>query len=303
MHTLPKILIFCVSYFTSPLLSSRSLLHWVFIAIFFSFGFVQLFKGSQRRGEYAPVVVSANYLALSSSLALFLYLTDQWIFTFDIFKVGICIGITFIASMLVMTYALTVAGVAPVMTSFRLSMLVPVALSVWIWSEPITPLQLIGITLAIVALVLMTHNKSSQHPLKGTKALAIIFVIFLIQGIGMTCMRWVHYAGLDPHRINVLMIIGATAGTLGWIFVILRRQTFSAKDVYVGMGIGLYNAMALSVVLTALSVVPGTVYFPIVGCSVVLLDNLAAHFFWKEYLTRPAIAGVGLAIVAITMVM
>lgn len=277
-------------------------MHWVFIAIFFSFGFVQLFKGSQRRGEYAPVVVSANYLALSSSLALYLYFTNQWIFTPDIFKVGICIGITFIASMLIMTYALTVAGVAPVMTSFRLSMLVPVALSVWIWSEPMTLLQLIGITLAIVALVLMTHNKSSQHPLKGTKALVIILIIFLIQGIGMTCMRWVHYAGLDPHRINVLMIIGATAGTLGWIFVFFRRQTFQAKDVYVGMGIGLYNALALSIVLTALSVVPGTVYFPIVGCSVVLLDNLAAHFFWKEYLTRPAIAGVALAIVAITLV-
>ncbi|MBT3605899.1 MAG: hypothetical protein HN521_22770 [Candidatus Latescibacteria bacterium] len=278
-------------------------MHWVFIAIFFSFGFVQLFKGSQRRGEYAPVVVSANYLALSTSLALFLFFTDQWTFTPDIFKVGICIGITFITAMLLMTYALTVAGVAPVMTSFRLSMLVPVALSVWIWSEPITPLQLTGITLAIVALALMTHNKSSTHPLRGTKAFAMILLIFSIQGIGMTCMRWVHYAGLDPYRLNVLMIIGATAGTLGWIFVIIRRQTFRAKDIYVGMGIGLYNTLALSIVLTALSVVPGTVYFPIVGCSVVLLDNLSAHFFWKEYLTRPAIAGVALAIVAITLVM
>jgi drug/metabolite transporter (DMT)-like permease len=278
-------------------------LHWVFIAIFFSFGFVQLFKGSQRRGEYAPVVVSANYLALSLALAIFLYLTNQWVFTPDIFKIGISIGITFIASMLVMTYGLTVAGVAPVMTAFRLSMLLPVALSVIIWAEPITLIQLTGITLAIVALALMTHNKSSTHPLRGTKAFVMIFTIFIIQGVGMTCMRWVHYAGLDPYRLNVLMVIGATAGTLGWIFVLIRRQTFRPKDVYVGLGIGLYNTLALSVVLTALSVVPGTVYFPIVGCSVVLLDNLSAHFFWKEYLTRPAIAGVCLAVVAITLVM
>lgn len=278
-------------------------MHWVFIAIFFSFGFVQLFKGSQRRGEYAPVVVATNYIALASALAIFLYATDQWIFTFPIIKLGVIIGITFIASMLTMTYGLTVAGVAPVMTSFRLSMLIPVALSVWIWAEPISPTQLIGIALGIIALALMTHSTKTDHHLQGAKAFAMILVIFCIQGIGMTCMRWVHYAGLDPNRLNVLMIIGTTAGTLGWIYVFLRRQPFQTQDILVGAGIGLYNTLALSVVLTALSVVPGTVYFPIVGCSVVLLDNISAHFFWKEYLTRPAIAGVGLAVIAITLVM
>ena len=278
-------------------------MHWVLIAIFFSFGFVQLFKGSQRRGEYAPVVVSANYMALSSALAVYLFLTNQWILTPDIFKVGICVGIAFIISMLTMTYALTVAGVAPVMTSFRLSMLVPVALSIVIWSEPITTPQLLGIALAIVALALMTRHHAGDHPLQGTRAFGIIFAIFVIQGVGMTCMRWVHYAGLDPHRTNVLMVIGASAGTLGWVYVLLRRRTFRARDVLVGIGIGFYNALALSIVLTALSVVPGTVYFPIVGCSVVLLDNLASHFFWKEFLSRSAFAGVCLAILAIVLVM
>lgn len=278
-------------------------MHWVIIAIFTSFGFVQLFKASQKRGEYAPVVVASNYIALASALAIYLYVTDQWVFTPLIVKIGIAIGITFIASMLTMTYGLTVAGAAPVMTAFRLSMLVPVGLGVWIWAEPITATQLVGITLAIVALTLMTHSKVSDHHLQGAKALIMLLTIFLIQGIGMTCMRWVHYAGLDPHRLNVLMIIGATAGSLGWLFVFIRRKPFHSKDIFVGVGIGLYNTIALAVVLTALSVVPGTLYFPIVGCSVVLLDNLSAHLFWKEHLTQTAMAGVGLAIVAITLVM
>ena len=278
-------------------------MHWLVVSIFLGFGFVQLFKGSQRRGEYAPVVVSTNYTVLSLAIGAYLALTGGLTFSPAILKVGISIGTAFIVSMLTMTYALTVAGVSPVITSFRLSMLVPIALGVWIWNEPITSTQLAGIALAIVALALMSGNESGDHHLRGTKAFAIIIAIFMIQGIGMTLMRGVHYAGLDPHRLNVLAVIGATAGLLGSIFVIIRNRRPSRNELLVGAGIGLYNGLALSVVLTALSVVPGTVYFPIAGCSIVLLDNLFAHFYWQEPLSKPGIAGVGLAMGAIALVM
>jgi drug/metabolite transporter (DMT)-like permease len=278
-------------------------MYWLFIATLFSFGFVQLFKGSQRRGEYAPVVVTANYITLSLALGTYLVLTGHWAVDANILKVGISIGITFISAMLMMTHALTIAGVSPVVTAFRLSMLLPVALGVWIWSEPISFLQLVGIALAIIALALMTHHSPSAQHKHGTKVFIVILIVFLIQGIAMTCMRWVHYAGLDAQRLNVLMFIGTTAGLLGSIFVLMRRKPIQKKDVQVGVGIGLYNAIALSITLTALSMFPGTIYFPVVGCSVVLLDNLFAHFYWKERLARPAMAGVGLAFFAIILVM
>jgi len=38
------------------------------------------------------------------------------------------------------------------------------------------------------------------------------------------------------------------------------------------------------------------------GCVVVALDNLAAHFYWRERLDRQAMIGVGLALIAITLV-
>lgn len=268
-----------------------------------SFGFVQLFKASQRRGEYGPVVVSANYIALSLALSLFLWLTNDLTLSPDILKVGISIGISFIASMLIMTYALTISNASPVLTSFRISMLVPTALGVWIWHEPITSIQIIGIAIAIIALMLMTGGKSNHHRLRGIKAFAIIFAVFATQGIAMTLMRWVHYAGLDAHRLSVLAVIGATAGLLGILFILIRNRRPSRRELISGSGIGLYNGLALSVILTALSVVPGTLYFPIVGCSVVLLDNLFTHFYWKEPLSRPGFAGVGLAIFAIALVM
>ena len=41
------------------------------------------------------------------------------------------------------------------------------------------------------------------------------------------------------------------------------------------MGIGAYNLLALLVILKTLSLVPGAVFFPVLGCAVVVLDNAA----------------------------
>ena len=98
------------------------------------------------------------------------------------------------------------------------------------------------------------------------------------------------------------MLTGATAGLLGAIFILQRKQRPTLAAVKLGIFIGAYNAVALSVILTALSKLPGTLFFPALGCSVVLLDNLFAHFFWREHLNRPAIAGVCIAVLALALV-
>jgi hypothetical protein len=69
-----------------------------------------------------------------------------------------------------------------------------------------------------------------------------------------------------------------------------------------GTGIGVFSSLALTINLVALSHVPGTIYFPVMGSAVVLMDNLAAHFFWREPLRRGGVAGASLAIFAILLV-
>lgn len=69
-----------------------------------------------------------------------------------------------------------------------------------------------------------------------------------------------------------------------------------------GIGIGLYNLLALTVLLLALARVPGTIYFPAHGCAVVILDNLAAHFFWREPLSKSAFFGAIIGSVAMILV-
>ena len=181
-------------------------------------------------------------------------------------------------------------------------MIVPVAVGVWMWGEAISITQIGGIGLALLALFLMTRAARETHRLNGAKALGLVALIFCCQGISHSCLRSVHYAGLDEQLLKVLLVIGLTAGALGTVVVAIRGRRPNRAELLMGIGIGLYNLVALVVILTTLSRVPGTVFFPVLGCTVVTLDNLAAHFYWKEPLSPPAVAGVALAVCAIFLV-
>jgi drug/metabolite transporter (DMT)-like permease len=275
---------------------------WLPVAFLMEFGFGQLFKVSQRRGYYAPLVVSCNYLVLAVGLGVYLMMTGGLSLSPMVIKVSLVTGTAFIGAMSLMTYALERVNVATVLTGFRMAMVVSIVASMGIWGETVSPAQAAGIVLALVALVLMTRRSSGPGRIHGFKALGLVLVVFLGQGCSLTCLRWVQYAGLNEQMHQVIMGTGLTAGLLGSLFLLLKRHRPTSGEVRMGGLIGLYNIMALLVILTTLAHVPGTLFFPAMGCTVVVLDNLCAHFFWKEPLDKITLVGVGVALVAILLV-
>jgi drug/metabolite transporter (DMT)-like permease len=276
---------------------------WLLPALLLSFGFGQLFKHAQRRGCYAPAVISANYLTIALLLLAYHLVTGQLQPAPRATEVGVFIGLFFILAMLLMTRGLELAAVGAVLTSFRLAILIPVWASVWLWGETLTPAQMGGIALALASLALMTRGQTSSQHLSPFRSLGLLALIFAGQGIAFCGMRWVHYAGLDAHFLQVLFFITLTAGALGGLFILYQGRRPRRQDLLMGGGIGLYNLLALSVNLVALSKVPGTLYFPLQGCAVVILDNLFAQFWWKEPLSRPAMAGAALGVLAMALVL
>lgn len=277
-------------------------MHWLFLSIILDFGFVQFFKLGERRGYYAPVVVSANYLTVAVCVGGWLFATGGWTLPDRTVETGLTTGFLFITSLLLMNYALTIAPVGAVLSAFRMAIVVPVVFGIYLWGEPMTPTQLTGLLLALVALVLMTPRTTLNARFHGLKAFGLLALICLWQGLSHTSLRSVHYRGLDDAFLEVLALTGLTAGLIGCAFIVARRRRPSWPAVKLGVFIGVYNAAALCVILIALSELPGTLFFPALGCSVVLLDNLFAHFFWRERLNRPAVAGVGVAILALALV-
>ena len=275
---------------------------WIPISFVLEFGFGQLFKWAQQRGCYLPAALVTNYITLALLLFGYFNFTNQVNFNPMVIRVGSITGGVFIVAMLLMTKALSLVRVGSVLTSFRMAMLIPIIVSVIIWGETAMPLQIVGIGLSIISLILMTRGSVGSNKIGRLGQFLLVILVFFGQGASMTCLRWVRYAGLEDQLLQVIMVTGAVAGTLGAIYLAVLRIKPSNKDIRTGAVIGTYNLFGLIVLLTALNHVPATVFFPLMGCVVVTLDNLAAHFYWRERLDRQAIIGVGLALVAITLV-
>ena len=267
-----------------------------------AFIFGQLFKWSQRQGCHAPLVVTVNYLVAACLLAL--YLTWQGGIELSplVWKVGVTMGCAFTAGMFVMTWALEVSDVATILTAFRLSIVVPIVASVLLWQEEVSTLQLIGIAMALAALLLMSGGKGAlltKRAIFAHGALAV--AVCIMQGFSLTSSRWVHHAGLDDRHLEVLFVTTATAAAIGTVALLGLRRVPTWAGLRMGIGIGIFNAGALVVLLAALARFQSATFFPITGCAVVIMDNISAHFVWRERLTR--IAWMGAAIGAGSMLL
>lgn len=278
-------------------------MHLLALACLLDFCFVLLFKLSQRLRCAAPVVVCVNYLTIACLLALYLIVSRRLDLSGDVARVGIVAGTAFICSLSLMTWALEVAHVAVVLVAFRLSLIVPILASLWLWNETAHVLQFVGLGAAVMGLWLVTRAGAAQGGLRGRALLAIVVAVFLLQGTSHTCMRWIKHAGLDVQHLNVLMVICLTAGVLGALRVAVTRYRPRGAEWTMGVGIGLFNMVALTTVLATLARFDAVVFFPVVGCVTVILDSLAAHFLWKERMRLSAWGGVGLAVVAIILVL
>jgi drug/metabolite transporter (DMT)-like permease len=275
-------------------------LAWLFPVVLLNFGFGQLFKWSQRSGHSAPVVVTANYLVLSTALCTYFIITlDSWPTLRAPATLGAITGFSFIVSMLVMTHALARIDAASTLTSFRLSIIVPIAIGTWVWGEVIEPLQAIGIGIALCSLGLLTWRRTATNTRRKSP---LVLLIFALQGLSLCCLHWVHHAGLDAVRQYVLMFTALTAGLLGTLFIFIRRVPIQREALLAGAGIGLFNLVALSVTLTALAKIQGTIFFPLSGCGVVILDNVCAQFIWREPLGRTGFAGAALGALAMLLI-
>ena len=127
-----------------------------------------------------------------------------------------------------------------VLTAFRLALVVPTAVSALVWNEHFTDMQAIGALLALVALVLMTRDAGALLHLGNMHNLALVMLVFCLQGISLTCLRWVQYAGLGSDQPKFLMVTGLVAGIWGALFLLVNRRRPQKGELATGAGIGVY---------------------------------------------------------------
>jgi drug/metabolite transporter (DMT)-like permease len=222
-------------------------------------------------------------------------------------------GVIFIFLLNVIAFCARELGVAITSVANKLSLVIPVLFSVYLYQEKLSFLQVAGILLALVAVVLTSWpGESRQTRAEAHRSdwlFAVPVVLFLGSGLLDTLVKYFEQGYLDEGNKNDYLITAfGVAALTGFVILVLQlvsgRERFDPRAVLAGICIGIPNYFSIWCLVRVLSDFGdrSASIIPINNMGIVLCSALAAWWLFREHLTRTNLAGIGLALAAIALI-
>jgi drug/metabolite transporter (DMT)-like permease len=219
-------------------------------------------------------------------------------------------GLLFISIFTVIGITAQKNGVAVASVANKLSLIIPVMLSVYLYHETVAGWKMVGVLLALIA-VLLTCYPSSQKGEKKEGAIKPLvyllpFILFIGSGLLDALINHVQQNFVNEENKNAYLVTGFfSAATLGSFFLtyklITRQMLFAWKNLLAGLLIGVPNYFSIWCLVRFLKSSPwqSSASIPVNNMGIVLLSAVVAWLLFKERLSLINWVGILLSLIAI----
>lgn len=222
------------------------------------------------------------------------------------FKTAIYMGAYFIFLFNLISYATVKQGMALTTVSNKLSLVIPVVFSYWLYSEPMGAMKIIGILLAVPAVYLATYKDGKLQ----TGNLLLTLLVFVASGLMDTAIKYIQHTQLPNQaaQAGFTIVTFAVAGALGTLIAIgriaLKKDRFAFKNIIAGILLGIPNYFSIYYLIRLLDsdMLPSSSMIPVNNIGIVLTTTLVAIFLFKEAAGKQRVAGIILAIISIILI-
>lgn len=164
----------------------------------------------------------------------------------------------------------------------------------------------VGVALALLATYLSVRT-DEKGPAVGNKWLWLLPVfVFLGNGVVDTSINYTNLNFLNDDNNAVFPVyIFLSAAVIGGLIMLIRGDQISRLSILSGLVLGVANYFTVYTFLKALGQLDnnGALVFPIFNTGIVVLSALTGLIVFKEKLSQLNKAGIGLAVLAIILVM
>ena len=288
----------------------HSCMHWLSLSIISSFIIVVIFKYLQQNNIKLFPVVVLNYFS-ASALGFILNDID---FTFEIFAYGswfipsIIIGILLIIMFWTIGFSTQKAGIAVTTVSNKMSVVIPILFSILYYSEPLSGLKIVGISVAVISVFLSVFKKRT----KDFTAQQIYLPAILFLGIGLLdiLLKYSQQDLLADGEIPLFTAASFTfAAIIGIITSIINKSKLhdflNLRTLLTGLVLGIVNFGSMYFLILALeySGTDSSIVYAFNNIGIIALSVIVAPLFFKEKITVVNWIGISLAFVAIVILM
>ncbi|SMO69281.1 hypothetical protein [Fodinibius sediminis] len=269
-----------------------------------SLGVAHLLKRSEAEGlrtlntltvNYASASVFAFLVGFSESNGPINWLPDQYV----LFFCGI-IGLFFISNFIAYSKSVHANGIGVTIAAMRLSLLIPVLLSIMVYDETMSGTKISGVVLVFGALFLLVpHTKTIR--IGNFYASWLLPTVFILTGLADSSLKIYNEELSTVFSETIFMAwVFLCAFIIGLVVVLMRKGTLVSRDeVKMGMLIGLPNLYSAVFLMYALDGMAGAIAFPVVNVINVLGGTFLGLFLWNDRVSVKQWSGICVALVAI----
>lgn len=202
-------------------------------------------------------------------------------------------------------------GVAIASVANKLSLIIPVILSVYLYQETVAGWKAIGVVLALLAVMLTCYTPNANgNKVKASKWVYVLpLILFISSGLLDALINHVQITYVNEHNNNDYLVSSFfSAATIGSVILgvqfIRKKQIFAWKNLLAGMLIGIPNYFSIWCLVHFLKESPWqtSASIPVNNMGIVLFSAVVAWLLFKERLTKINWLGILLSLAAIYLI-
>jgi drug/metabolite transporter (DMT)-like permease len=229
------------------------------------------------------------------------------------FKWACVMGVLFVSIFNIVGITTQKIGVAVASVANKLSLIIPVILSVYLYEETVAGWKMAGVLLALLAVILTCYPSKKQDTAKNISVrkwvYVLPFVLFVGSGLLDALINHVQKQYVTEENKNAYLISGflsaAVIGSLLLLFqYITGRQKFVFKNLLAGILIGIPNYFSIWCLVRFLKNSPwqSSASIPVNNMGIVLFSSVVAWLVFKEKLSKINWLGIILSLMAIYLI-
>ena len=273
-------------------------------------GFGLFLKHAKDNQQRLNPIGFVNYL--SAFFISVWVLTQEQNFEFSklTYVLGISNGVTYAAGFELFTLGIRLSGIVVTAALVRLSIVIPILVSMLFWQEIPNAWQSIGLLLTFVAIPLLsqrekepTYKFTPDRPeVSQGLGFAVVITILVITGISRLTMKaFNEMCPIDEKSLYMSLLFGVA--TVIYLGVCLYQRVWpNWWEVAYGTLIGICNVGGSWALLIALDKVSALIAFPMSSSGGVLFTMFVGMVFLRERLGRIPLIGAVLAAIALIFV-
>lgn len=207
---------------------------------------------------------------------------------------GVFGGIIYLISFLLLQYNVYKNGVVLSSLYAKLGIIVPVLMSILLFSEVPTIFQVVGLILSAISIFYMNMQKGEKIKLNIT-----LLSLLIVNGMTDGLSKVFEQVGNQEQSSLFLFVIFVFAFIGSFILMLTKKQKVGKEELLFGVLIGVPNFFSAKFLLRALYSLQAVVVYPTYSILAVVVVSIVGVLLFKEKLTKKLLISIMMISIAI----